>query len=485
MIPKIGPRQYPISRPQVNNEEDSKAKQSSADMQEDNGNNLQQSKGLAYAEEGRNQTQLPTAEQTRSNLVQTQKNQTEEQKEYQTKESEEEYHKVTNHNGLCKTNTPLNKRSTKINIAQILKDFKNTAVAIATPDDLMEEVDGYIDLIKKQVSREKPNIKLIQANLKNAGGLLDKYISETLNKDSKVVQNWVEAVFLQDVNYKYNDEEVNVDFLVNFPDKKEENIPKETASEQQVQPQIEEDKDRDLKEKFIKAKKESSIEQFREALTLSDNAQDKEIKPKITFEMGKIYDKQDKLPEALICYQQTLENSKDKNLKFQTHYSMAKIYDDVNEFEPAIDHYFIAIGYAGEVENDEAQSTFLTKVANLFTDKYDKKAFDFYEEAEKVANRSEKANVKGFVSSNKAFAYDKFNMPKDALKYYSDAIQNYTQTGSTEKIAINYKRAGELMSDHKKKDKAKTLLQKAMAYAIKLEDKDMMKEINKELIMNM
>lgn len=481
MIPKIGPRQYPISKP-LNNEDDSKAKQTSAQTQEE-GENLQQSKGLAYAEEGRNQTQLPTGEQTRSNLVQTSNPQQE--KYVQKEEQNQEEHQVTNHNGLCKTNTPLNKRSTKINIAQILKDFKNTAVAIATPDDLMEEVDGYIDLIKKQVAKDKPNVKLIQSNLKNAGGLLDKYISETLNKDSKVVQNWVEAVFLQDVNYKYDDDEVNVDFLVNFPENcKKEEKPQETK-QAEPQPQIVEDKDRDLKERFIKAKKEGSIEQFREALTLTDNAEDKEIKPKITFEMGKIYDKQDKLPEALICYQQTLENSKDNNLKFQTHYSMAKIYDDVNEFEPAVDHYFIAIGYAGEAENDEAQSTFLTKIANMFADKYDKKAFDFYSEAETAANRSEKPKVKGFVSSNRATAYDKFNMPKDALKYYSDAIQNYSKTDSTEKIAINYKRAGEMMSDYKKKDKAKSLLQKAMSYAMKLDDKEMMKEINKDLIMNM
>jgi len=483
MIPKIGPRQYPISKPQVNNEEDSKAKQTSAQTQEDS-ENLQQSKGLVYAEEGRNQTQLPTGEQTRSNLVQTSKPQV--QGEYVQKDEEEEYHKVTNHNGLCKTNTPLNQRSTKINIAQILKDFKNTAVAIATPEDLMDEVDGYIDLIKKQVAKEKPNVKLIQSNLKNAGGLLDKYISETLNKDSKVVQNWVEAVFLQDVNYKYDDEEINVDFLVNFPENKKEEKAKEAENTQvQTQTQVVEDKDKDLKERFIKAKKEGSIEQFREALTLTDKAEDKEIKPKITFEMGKIYDKQDKLPEALICYQQTLENSKDNNLKFQTHYSMAKIYDDVNEFEPALDHYFIAIGYAGEAENDEAQSTFLTKVGNLFADKYDKKAFDFYSEAETVANHSDKPKVKGYVSSNRANAYDKFNMPKEALKYYSDAIQNYSQTNSTDKIALNYKRAGELMSDYKKKDKAKSLLQKAMSYAIKLDDKEMMKEINKELIINM
>lgn len=473
MIPRVGPRQYPISKPQVNNEEE--AKQTSAETQQEGGN-LRQSKGLAYSEE--RQTQLPSGAETRSNLVQT---------------PQQNHSEITNENGLCKSHTPLSQRSTKINIAQILKDFKNTAVAIATPDDLMEEVDGYIGLIKKQVSKDSPNIKLIQANLKNAGGLLDKYISDTLNKDSKVVQNWVDAVFLQDVNYKYDDEEVNVDFLVNFPEKKDEPSKAEAEHAQNVaqaqqneqKQEVKEDKDKDLKTRFIKAKKESSLEQFREALALTENAEDKEIKPKITFEMGKIYDKQDKLPEALICYQQTLENSEDKNLKFQTHYSMAKIYDDVNEFEPAIDHYFIAIGYAGEAENDEAQSTFLTKMANMFADKYDKKAFDFYEEAENVASRVDKPKVKGFVSSNTATAYDKFNMPKSALKYYSDAIQNYSKTDSNDKIAINYKRAGQLMSDFKKKDKAKSLLQKAMSYAIKIDDKDMMKEINKDLINNL
>lgn len=467
MIPKIGPRQYPISKPQVNNEEE--AKKASTETEQE-GDNLQQSKGLAYTQDS--QTQLPSAEATRSNLVQT----------------PQQHSEITNENGLCKSHTPLSQRSTKINIAQILKDFKNTAIAIATPDDLMEEVDDYIGLIKKQVTKESPNIKLIQANLKNAGGLLDKYISDTLNKDSKVVQNWVDAVFLQDVNYKYDDEEVNVDFLVNFPEKKEDETKKatnEVAKPEQVQPQKVEDKDKDLKSKFIKAKKEASIEQFREALALTDTAEDKEIKPKITFEMGKIYDKQDKLPEALICYQQTLENSNDKNLKFQTHYSMAKIYDDVNEFEPAIDHYFIAIGYAGEAENDEAQTTFLTKMANMFADKYDKKAFDFYGEAENIAGRVNKPKVKGFVSSNTATAYDKFNMPKSALKYYSDAIQNYSQTDLNDKIAINYKRAGQLMTDYNKKDKAKSLLQKAMSYAIKLDDKEMMKEINKDLIKNL
>lgn len=43
-----------------------------------------------------------------------------------------------------------NKIDSQINIAQILKDLKNTALAIGTPSDLAQEVDEYIDLIEKQ-----------------------------------------------------------------------------------------------------------------------------------------------------------------------------------------------------------------------------------------------------------------------------------------------------------------------------------------------
>ena len=59
--------------------------------------------------------------------------------------------------------TALAQRNPNINIAQILKDFKNTAIAIGTPDDLKEEVYGYIELIEKQVVKEKPNSKLIKS----------------------------------------------------------------------------------------------------------------------------------------------------------------------------------------------------------------------------------------------------------------------------------------------------------------------------------
>ena len=82
---------------------------------------------------------------------------------------------------------------------------------------MKEEVNGYLSLIETQVKKDNPNTKLVKSNLKNASSILDNYISQTLNKDSKVVENWVDALFLQQVDFKYNEEEINPQFLVKFP----------------------------------------------------------------------------------------------------------------------------------------------------------------------------------------------------------------------------------------------------------------------------
>ena len=49
---------------------------------------------------------------------------------------------------------------------------------------------------------------LIQSNLKIGASLLDNYISETLKKESKVVENWVDALFLQQIDFKYDIEQL-------------------------------------------------------------------------------------------------------------------------------------------------------------------------------------------------------------------------------------------------------------------------------------
>lgn len=394
-----------------------------------------------------------------------------------------------------------NLKNASVNIAQILKDFRNTAKAIGASPELTDEVNNYLALVEKEVTKENPDPKLVRSNLKNASTLLDNYITETLQRPSKVVENWIDALFLQQINYKFNEGDINPQFLVKFPNQKneEENSKKEDAEEQEENEQDKDEsqevkavvkvpEDEKLKSLFIQAKKQvyannykKAMGLFKEALDRAIEVADKETESKVLFEIGKIYDKHDYLVQALTSYNKSLEATSDMNVKTKAHYSMAQIYDDVAQFEPAINHYMSSISYAGENENFIAQSTSLTKIGNIYTDKYKKEAFDFLLEAEEIAKQSKDPKTKGFVSGHIANSYKKFREPQNALKYYSHAVKDYQEADSIVKVAINYKRAAEVMKDYKNYEKAKALFRKALTKAKQTEDANLITEIHDAL----
>lgn len=398
-------------------------------------------------------------------------------------------------NQIATASRDANLKNASVNIAQILKDFRNTAKAIGASPELTEEVNEYLALVEKQVLKENPDTKIVRSTLKNASLLLDNYISETLQRSSNVVENWIEALFLQQINYKFNEEEINQQFLVKFPNKKKddeenENDDDKDNADEKSKKVINVPQDEELKALFIQAKKYSyannsqkAMEVFKEALARSIVVEDKETESKVLFEIGKIYDKNDYLVQALTSYNKSLAATSDNSIKTQAHYSMAQIYDDVAQFEPAINHYMSSISYAGENENLSAQSTSLSKIGGIYSDKYQKEAFDFLFEAELIANESKDAKTKGYVSSNIANTYNKFNEPQKALKYYYSAVKEYQEADSPQKVAINYKRAAELMKDYKNDDKARSLMKKALTKARQTDDVQLMKEIHEALSM--
>ena len=425
-------------------------------------------------------------------------------------------------------------RSNKVNIAQILKDFRNTIKAIATPPEIEEQVAQYLQTVEQLVREPQPQVNMIQSNLKIAASLLDKYISETLNKDSKVVQNWLDALFLQRINYSYNEEEINPNFLVKFPDQQEKNAApqqpqQQVQQEEQAVPQaevtqpapiqetsqnevleiepeelsLEEEftqakatiskkpnitiipQDTRLKSLFVEAKKQAfsnnpqrAMQIFKEAFTRASELKDTETQSRICLEIGKIYDDNDHFVQALNSYNKSLQYTTDVNVKSRAHFSMAQIYDDVNEVGPALDHYLTSISYAGKADDLIGQSDSLTKMANIFTDKYDENAFEYYDVARKLIEQTTDSSMKGYVLSNTADACVQFKKGDKALKYYAEAVKNYEKSNSVEEIAQNYKSAAQLMIDFNSPNKAKSLLKKALVNAVKTKNEDLIAEIN-------
>ena len=444
-----------------------------------------------------------------------------------------------------------NAKNNRVNIAQILKDFRNTIKAIATPADIEEQVNHYLEIVNRQVKSPQPQVNLIQSNLKIAASILDKYISDTLNKESKVVQNWLDALFLQKINYNYNEEEVNPNFLVKFPDQnnekksntntvdsktQEENTePKELKSEitendtviQNVHEEtttvdsegsstiefepeelsLEEEfvqaqkiiskkpnitivpQDNTLKNLFVEAKKHAfsnnpkkAMSMFKEAFNRASELNDTETQSRICLEIGKIYDDNDHYVQALNSYNKSLEYTTDVNVKSRAHFSMAQIYDDINEVVPALNHYLTSISYAGKSDDLIGQSDSLTRMANIFTDRYDQTAFDYYDVAKKLVEQTADSTMKGYVLSNTGDACVQFRKGDKALKYYAEAVKNYEKTNASEEIAKNYKSAAEVMLGFNSPNKAKSLLKKALINAVKTHNDDLVSEINTMLL---
>lgn len=491
------------TRSLVKRKQDEEQNTSSAQREEQADQNSK-SKGLQYVER-KTPTYTPAYQQQNNNGEQVDwrqmRSQIQAQARYNTSSQPTQAQETAQSAEVMPTKT-LSGRSTVINIAQILKDFRNTAAAIGTPEDLKEEVNGYLSLVEAQVKKDNPNTKLVKSNLKNASSILDTYISQTLNKDSKVVENWVDALFLQQVDFKYNEGDVNPQFLVKFPEGStqeetktgEKSVVEDTVKEP-VDKEIETDakvvslipQDKELKSLFIQSKKlayanepEKAIATFQKALKRADEVGDNETKSKVYYEVGKIYDDHDYYSQALTSYNNSL-NTNDKNVKTKAHYAMAQIYDDVNQIQPAMDHYFNSISFAGETENLTAQTTSLTKMGNILTDMYDDEAMNYISIADDLAAQTDNSKLKGFVSSSMGDAFEKFGFSQDALKSYSKAVKHYTESDSPLKTAQNYTKAADIMVEHSNVAKAKGLLVKAQSYARQTDDVNLMNEINDKL----
>ena len=146
----------------VKKKQDEEKNASSAAQREEQSNSNAKSKGLQYVEQSK-PAYTPGYQRVQNNGEQVDWRQMRSQIRSQVQTRLPQNAQLTSANqtdaiGATKT---LSGRSTVINIAQILKDFKNTAAAIGTPDDLKEEVNGYLTLIEAQVKKDNPNTCLL------------------------------------------------------------------------------------------------------------------------------------------------------------------------------------------------------------------------------------------------------------------------------------------------------------------------------------
>jgi tetratricopeptide (TPR) repeat protein len=383
----------------------------------------------------------------------------------------------------------------KIGIDQILSDFKNTTNAIGAPDNIKAEVASYLELIQSQASKQNPNAQIIQSNLKNASQILDDYITNTLKKPSKVVENWVDALFLQQIDFKSAKVEEQKQIETQPATEEqivEEEIPTEKTAEEKTEVQnsdIYVPQDPQLRRMFIQAKKYAAIDNkekalysFQNTMDYADEIGDSQACAMIHFEEGKLYDDFNQLEDALFNYDRAAKQSNDKNIKAKAHHSMAKIYDDYVYFEPAVEHYSAAVAFAGETDNLKLQTQALSDLALIHSERYDRKnAGMFMDLANEVADATYDDKVKGIIYSRSAKICEKMGDKAKALNMYGYSAMAYSDMEDKENVAKNYMSAAEIMKQYGNNAKAKKLMSKAYIAAQQTDNKDLKMQITQAI----
>lgn len=372
----------------------------------------------------------------------------------------------------------------QIGIEQVLADFKNTANAIGAPDEIRSEVASYLSLIEGQSQKDNPNPQIIQSNLKNASQILDEYITNTLKKPSKVVENWVDALFLQQINYKAQKTEESVE-----PPQDDEIVEEvvadisgnvsqdEHAEEKEQAVQISSGANSDiyvpqdpqLRRMFIQAKKYAAIDEkeralysFQNLMEYADEIGDTQACAMIHFEEARLYDDFNQISDALYNYDRATKQTEDNNIKAKSHMYMGKIYDDYARLDPAIDHYCAAASYAGEADNMKLQTKVLADLAQIHTEKYDRdNALMFMGLSDIVVDETGDAKTKGRISSQNARNCQKLGETSRALNYYANSAKSYSSIDDSENLAANYIAAADIMLGYGNSAKARKLLGKA------------------------
>lgn len=378
----------------------------------------------------------------------------------------------------------------QINISQVITDFRSTLVAINAPQEVSEEVGIYLNLVEKESLKENPSKDIIVSNLRNASKISDAYIAKSLNKPSNVVEGWINALFMQKINLKANPNEINPDFLLEFPNKTQELQPTEnqiaTQNNEEIQPELKEEIIIEQKEKTTsKFELESNFETIQENYSENENisTQDeitiiKKENTKTPFSPNNDLDKlaRDMLAQAkiatikgndatqalnllnealgLIANNQTTN----QNIRAAIHFERGKIFNNYDYVDYALRDFWEA-SKADEL-NLKAQAFF--KSGQIY-DEFNEfsPALDGYLSSVAYSGEAENYGAQTKVLSKIASLYAKqFDIPNtknytelaldSALsaeneellaQTYSNSAQNFQYLGENNKAIDNYKNA--------------------------------------------
>lgn len=228
---------------------------------------------------------------------------------------------------------------------------------------------------------------------------------------------------------------------------------------------------------------QQALDSYKKTLNYAKKTNDKQAQAYIIQGIGESYDDLNNLARAAKCYNKVTRMTKDTSLKATGHNSLGEVYDEAGNFDLAMDHYFESLALNGEVDNTSSQAQTLNNIGKMKTSQYmSKEAIDFYKLALEMAKQKEPdIATMGSVLNNTADAFKMLNKPQSALKYYQKSLVCAGKVDDKKTSAEAYEKAGDLMRDMNKTQKAQSLYKKAMQEALNSKNTEQVKVIREKM----
>jgi len=327
----------------------------------------------------------------------------------------------------------------KIPLDAVIGDFKNTMSALGADDQTRSEVTAYLNVVRFQGAKDQPEVSYIKQTLRTAANSLDQFISKALGQPSSVVKEWVDALLMQNIDYKAN---LSQESLTE-PDSKttaDQNNPDEAITTAEnttssvslsTKAQI-----KDLIESAKTSQKAGDSSQadqnLQDALSLLKDANRPDWEGKVWRRRGRLFDQNGQWEQAADAYQQSATLFKQAKLpekQAQSLQAMASILEEHGQLSQAKTAYQQVVELDQQAGNSHNQIRSLNDLASVTLRQGDSAtAVQTLQQAITVMQKVPVTPVvRSDIFGNLGAAHQQAQNYPEAIQAYQQALQNARQ----------------------------------------------------------
>ncbi len=326
----------------------------------------------------------------------------------------------------------------KIPLNDVIHDFKNTMTALGADETTQTEVAAYLNVVRLQAGKDQPEVGFIKHTLKTAANSLDQYIGKALGQPSKVVKEWVDALLMQDIDYKADIAPESIHLTSDQKQSNQETEASEIAQEDATS--LKTSTKSQLKTLIEAAKAEQQQKNYDQAdqklqtaLDLLSEKNKPEWEGKIWGLRGKIYDQSGQWEKAVNAFEQAADKFEEASLPQKQSNSlqaMASILEDHGELQKAKGYYQQVLALDQQSGDAETILRSLNDLGSISLRTGDtSQAIQSLQQAHHLMETQETTPVvRSDIQANLAAAYRK-------NQDYAQAIETYHQSLSSAKQA--------------------------------------------------